>query len=199
MEDDLGPTASQLADMTLVPEAPFDPYRVTPGSLDKRILDQTQLWVDGHAAVHRVDDMGHAYRANVVAHLHLHADWMWSANVIEELLSNPVELHAAQRAAEIRLVGESNPHTWLESTPLVRELRRLTPGIAHAPVLVAWAQDVRARSARAGAEIWQVPGSVVPLPQDPGRNWAEDMRQNPAYDEPDEQPAGGGAEEGGRP
>ena len=87
--------------------------------------------------------------------------------------------HAAHRETGIPLIGEVDPHAWLESTPLVRALRRRTPGIASPAVLGAWANGVHARSARAGTDIWKVPGSVVPMPQDPTRNWTQDMRHTP--------------------
>ena len=179
MDDDLGPTLAEIAGIGPAPDPPFDPRRVTPGTLDRRVLDQTQLWVDSHATVHRLPDMGDAYRANVVAHLHLHATWMWAVAAFDELLDDPVALHAAHRETGIPLIGEVDPHTWLESTPLVRALRQLTPSIAPPAVLTAWANGVQARSARAGTDIWKIPGSVVPMPQDPTRNWAHDMRQTP--------------------
>jgi hypothetical protein len=196
VDHELGPTLAELAGIEMAPEAPFAPHRVTPGCLDRRILDQAEVWVDGLGTTHRLDQMPEVYRANVVAHLHLHAVWMWSASAFDELLTSPVGLHVAKRVAGIRLIGETDPHLWLESTPLVRELRRLTPGVAAAEVLTGWAEQVHAQSARAGTDIWKVQGSVVPMPQDPGRNWAEDMRRYPAYEEPDGQSAGSGAGEG---
>lgn len=187
MDNDLGPTLAQLARVELVPDRPFDPHQATPGILDRRVLIQAEVWVDARAVVHRLEDMGDGYRANVAAHLHLHATWMWAAAAFDELLDNPLGVHTAHREAGIPLVGEVDPHAWLESTTLVRALRRLSPGIAPAPVLTAWAQGVSARSARAGTDIWKVPGSVVPMPQDPSRNWAQEMRQAPPSTEPDEE------------
>lgn len=186
MEHALGPTLAQLAGIELVTEPPFDPSRVTPGSLDRRILGQTNVWVDARAQVHALTDMSDAYRANVVAHLHVHASWMWSASAVEELLTKPVSVNFAQRDAGIPFIGETDSHAWLEATPLVRELRALTPTIAPPHVLVAWARDLRTRSARAGTDIWKVPGAVVPMPQDPDRNWAQDVRQAPPYQESDD-------------
>jgi hypothetical protein len=111
-DEDLGPTLAEFAGIELVPEPPFDPYRVTPGSLDRRILGQAQVWVDTTGTPRQLELMSDGYRANVVAHLHTHAFWMWSDAAFEELLTAPLVIHAVQDAAGVPLIGDLDPHHW---------------------------------------------------------------------------------------
>jgi hypothetical protein len=177
-DEDLGPTLAEFAGIELVPEPPFDPYRVTPGSLDRRILNQAQVWVDRTGAPRQLASMSDGYRANVVAHLHTHAFWMWSDAAFEELLATPLVILAVQDEAGVPLTGDLDPHHWLESTPLVRELRRLSPTIASPVVLTARAAHLRALSA----------GVETPMPQDPTRSWTRDMQGAPPCDDHEHPP-----------
>ena len=177
VQDCLGPTIGDLTGIELEPAPPFDPATTPPGNLDRRVLDQTEIWVDRFGDVHRLSDMSDIYRANVVAHLHVCCEWMWTVASFEEIVTTPVVVHAANRDAGVPLIGDVDPHAWLESTPLVRALRRLSPDIADPASLVDWASRLNELTPNGYEVADDLP--ELRMPQDPDRSWTRDMNQIP--------------------
>jgi len=187
MDENADPTIAEVLGIPWEQPEPFDPRDVPPGTLDARILDQDQVWVDRFGQVHQLRDMCDAYRANVLAHLYIARSdkWCWAA--LNELLTSRASMFVLTRATGVPMIAELSATQWLESTPLARGLRRLTPGIAAPVVLEAWAAKIHRLSELAGRPVWQVPGSQVAMPQDPRRSWTHDMRDRPPGPEgPDE-------------
>src|SRR6478672_2156864 len=187
MDENADPTIAEVLGIPWEQPEPFDPRDVPPGTLDARILDQDQVWVDRFGQVHQLRDMCDAYRANVLAHLYIARSdkWCWAA--LNELLTSRASMFVLTRATGVPMNAELSATQWLESTPLARGLRRLTPGIAAPVVLEAWAAKIHRLSELAGRPVWQVPGSQVAMPQDPRRSWTHDMRDRPPGPEgPDE-------------
>lgn len=196
-DDDLGPSLGDLIGLEPDSKPPFDPTQVTPGMLDLRVLHQDAVWVDRFGDVHELAGMGHTYRANVVAHLHAVCQWMWATTAVNELLDTPLAVHQLALEAGVPLTGDLDPHAWLESTPLVRALRRLSPGIAAPQILTQWAQRITDLSQQVGTDICAVPGSEIRMPQDPDRSWTHDMRQIPTASDNAPNPHTAGTPEGG--
>jgi hypothetical protein len=108
--------------------------------LDMRVFSQDVWWVDRLGRPHRLEQMSQDYRRNVLAFLLETAQQRWLDQVVYESLtaltdairgkpSYPVTAHdaCAPRVADL------DPLVWLESTPLIRRLRRLIDNPAPGP------------------------------------------------------------------
>ncbi len=105
--------------------------RVSPGTLDARVLDQATYWVTAEAAVLALRTMSTAQLINVLALLRDHATRMHLGAMVGAL-ADLVEARAVggTTAEEIthRLTGTSiatvSAAQYLDASPLVRAIRR---------------------------------------------------------------------------
>jgi len=103
-------------------------------------LDQEAVWVDRHAVTHRLVDMPVGYRRAVLVFLHGHAFYFWDAARWDELLGATVGAFVVHENGGVPWIGQVNCHDWIESTVLVRRLRKLDPDLPPAYELSS-AQD----------------------------------------------------------
>jgi hypothetical protein len=105
---------------------------VGAGRLDLRVFNQDQWWVDIHGRGHRLEEMSRSYRRNVIGFLiehqeayFLHCLLLESSRVLSEALAGRVagELLVSELGGVS--MAELTPSEWLESTSLMRRLRRL--------------------------------------------------------------------------
>lgn len=103
--------------------------------MDLRVVEQEIFWVDTHGRPHRLadeSDMTPDYLSNVIAFLIDGADYFYSRALLSSAITAygevllfgevPGELLAEELGAP--LLTELTPLEWLESTPLMRALRR---------------------------------------------------------------------------
>ena len=147
-------------------DEPFDPGQVPLGRFSTVVLGQTKIWIGETTGPRLLTTMSRQWRRNVGAYLHGRACELHAFEAIYEVTGA-----GASAAAYISLllsgaplIGDIDPHTWIESTPIFRALRAMDPGLASPAVLRAWAEAAH-RSWREdpSAKIW--------LPQDPERLW----------------------------
>jgi hypothetical protein len=100
--------------------------------LDQRVFSQAVWWVDRFGRPHRLDDMSQEYRQNVLTFLLDSAQQRWLDEVRHESLTALTD--AARGNASFAViahdagaprVADLDPLAWLESTPLIRRLRKL--------------------------------------------------------------------------
>ena len=121
------------ADRDLWPgELPFTAWgQHGSGVLDLRVFDQDIWWVDIKEVPHRLVEMSDEYLSNVIGFLlayaeHFHADTVmrWRLQECGDNLLGRPSGEALARAAGVPDLAELAPEVWLESTPLMRALRR---------------------------------------------------------------------------
>ena len=99
--------------------------------LDKRVVLQTEIWVDRRAHEHRVDQMTPDYRANVLSFLqHEAANWVDSA-VIWELAAAIYGFTPGLEASRHLEVLDLLTPGWTDHTPLGRRLHELNQTRPH--------------------------------------------------------------------
>jgi hypothetical protein len=100
--------------------------------LDMRVFSQEVWWVDRLGRPHRLDDMSQEYRRNVLTFLLHSARQRWLDEVRNESLTALTD--AARGKASYAViahdagaprVADLDPLSWLESTTLIRRLRKL--------------------------------------------------------------------------
>lgn len=102
------------------------------GALDRRVLDQDWFWVTANATILRLSQMSTAHLDAVVEFLHeQHATRLHLNAMLDAMVELIVAADAGGTTGEVlthTLCGESiatvDQHAWLESTPLVRAIRR---------------------------------------------------------------------------
>jgi len=123
-------------------EKPFTAFgQWGAGRMDKRVFSQDVWWVDVHGRPHRLEDMSTDYRRNVLAFLLGSAEQRWIGEVMREAVTAAGEADLGRVSWAVLAPGlgvprvsEIDPVVWLESTPLMRRLRVLTPeGPAETP------------------------------------------------------------------
>jgi len=174
MNHPVGQTFGEILGLTDGPHPRLDPTTVPPGSIDRRILDQDKVWVDRFGVVHQLATMQVSYRRNVVAYLYLTCTDLWVGAALDEVLDHGIDYHQVTASLGVPPIAEVDRHAWLESTVLVRALRRATPDLASPQRLRAWALETCA-----------APTPDVQLPQDPDRSWTDDMGQAPEWTDTD--------------
>jgi hypothetical protein len=101
-------------------------------SWDPLVVEQDRFWVDRQGRVHRLAEMSWEHRAAVLGLLESSAQYVWIV-YHEVTLARLVEVVLLEQgipgdllARDLGVIGshEMAPRTWLESTPLVRALRR---------------------------------------------------------------------------
>lgn len=102
-----------------------------PDSLDLRVFDQDTWWVDRTGTAHHIEDMSADYVANVIELLTEDVAGFYTNTLMRESVQSLGDTILG-RTPGIDLVDElgvgslayTDPETWLESTPLMRRLRR---------------------------------------------------------------------------
>lgn len=121
------------ADRDLWPgELPFTAWgQHEHGTLDLRVFDQDVWWVDIAQRPHRIVEMSADYIGNVIDFLVADADYFHCATMRRELVSMAGDLLLGRVPADLvaRAVGGPSltaltAEEWLESTTLMRALRR---------------------------------------------------------------------------
>lgn len=106
---------------------------VARGKLDRRVLNQTQIWVDATGRMHPLAEMSPAYLFNVLSllrdnALRLHFEAMTDSclDLLEGAVTGtpPVGEGLAYELTG-RSIAALKPSEWLESSAFVRALRRL--------------------------------------------------------------------------
>lgn len=131
------PVSPVPADADLWPgELPFTAFGwVGEDHLDLRVFDQGTYWVDRWCTPHLIADMPAAYISNVIGFLLENAEYfhMCTARRMllqiygDNLLGRPSG-DVLSAAAGVPLVSDLAPDEWLESTVLMRALRRQERG-----------------------------------------------------------------------
>lgn len=103
-----------------------------PNTFDRRVLDQDRFWVTADATILRISEMSPEHLAAALAFLHerhatrLHMEAM--LDVLVEFLDPHGSPGPNAESITHELTGESivtvDQHAWLETTPLVRAMRR---------------------------------------------------------------------------
>lgn len=135
VNDDAFP-GPDLSDGDLWPgELPFTAFgQWGPGNIDLRVFDQDEWWVDVFGAPHRLDEMSDCYRRNVLSFLTERTEEWFAVNLRRAALTSLGNLLQGRVDGELMAcsfngsIGDVDAYTWLESTPLVRKLRKLTAG-----------------------------------------------------------------------
>lgn len=113
------------------PDTRFDPATVTPGTLDLRVLDQDQVWVNRAGHVVSVHSMSDDRIHGLISFLHRHADRLHHAamsDALADLLSD-FDIGILDVGAVTAFLGvPSDPHNWLDGTCLMRRLTCLPTG-----------------------------------------------------------------------
>ncbi|MDT0165741.1 hypothetical protein Q9R32_09250 [Actinotalea sp. AC32] len=103
-----------------------------PGTLNLAVLDQASVWVTAQAVPLRIAEMSTVHLRNVVAFLSARAEEFYTSAVLASLWAVVVADASGEEVAGERLAWELTGHSiadlepaaWLESTALVRALRR---------------------------------------------------------------------------
>lgn len=113
-------------DLPPTSDIPFDhPDSRVPGQLDKRVLLQTQQWVDRLGHVNRLEDMGPTYRANVLLFLRAQApEWVADAAAWEITAAITGIISARDASYRLELLDLLTPG-WTDHTPLGSRLHDL--------------------------------------------------------------------------
>lgn len=119
-------------------DAPFEAFgQYGVGRMDLRVFDQDRYWVDVVGRPFRLEMMSEEYRKNVIDFLLRHQRGFHLKYAMGEIFDSVVNLARgepdwSQVAYEFGLpfAGDHESRWWLESTPLMRRLRVLTPGYA---------------------------------------------------------------------
>ena len=132
------PPSPVPSDQRLWPgELPFTAFgHLGKGMLDLRVLDQTCWWVNSEGIPHPISEMSENYVDNVIAFLIEHRE-MYFADTQRRWFIQTLgdQMLYGDPGAEVLAVAAGGPtwsdldaETWLESTPLMRALRRRVAG-----------------------------------------------------------------------
>lgn len=100
-----------------------EPLQAESGTLNLDVFDQDEVWLDVVGVPHLLHEMTITYRANVINHVLQRAEYFYQAKLEQRHIA---ELLAAHQDDEPPL--PEDPLEWIESTPLMRRLRAITPG-----------------------------------------------------------------------
>jgi hypothetical protein len=99
--------------------------------IDLRVFDQDVYWVDRFGVGHRIDEMPDDYRANVVAFLVERVERFHTATYLRLAIQAAGDALLGRVSGEVLAAEIGAPRiveldacVWLESTPLMRRLRR---------------------------------------------------------------------------
>lgn len=116
-------------------ELPFTAFgQFGEDQLDLRVFDQSEFWVDRLGTPHRLEEMDLSYRRNVISHLCTHRESFHLGAIRRELIQHlgdellgAPSAYALTTELGVPRTADLDALTWLEATPLMRALRRLTP------------------------------------------------------------------------
>ena len=116
-------------------ELPFTAFgQWGPGNMDNRVFDQDTYWVNSDGEAFLLPDMDQVYRCNVIGFLHDHVDYFHLHAALRELaeatssvLNGYIPGSVLASTLGAPSIASMTPQQWLESTPLMRKLRHLTP------------------------------------------------------------------------
>jgi len=104
---------------------------VAPGTLDARVLHQARYWVTADGVVLPLASMAGAHLSAVIrllraraTPLHLAAMAATLADLIEACVTGGTTAEQLTHDLTGQSIASVSAHTWLESTPLMRALRR---------------------------------------------------------------------------
>lgn len=102
-----------------------EPLQAEPGTLNLYVFDQDEVWLDVVGTPHRLHEMTITYRANVINHLLQRAEHFYQAKLEQWQIADLLAAHQDGEDDQPPLPGD--PVEWIESTPLMRRLRTMTP------------------------------------------------------------------------
>lgn len=104
---------------------------VQAGLLDRRVLDQLSIWVTAQALIMHVPEMSTEHLEAVVGMLTWRAGELHAAAILDTLASDVLARLCGETTGEGLMrelarpgIGDLDPLVWLETTALVRALRR---------------------------------------------------------------------------
>lgn len=104
------------------------------GHLDKRVLGQDVYWINIAGVPFFLVDMSPQYRRNVIGFLRTCAEQWWIEELCWDYLDALYQATMREPDDTIRapldhaaLLEELGPQGWIEATPLMQRLRKLTP------------------------------------------------------------------------
>lgn len=113
-------------------ELPFTAWgQHEPGTLDLRVFDQDEWWVDRNQTPHMLTDMSVLYVERVIDMLESLAEYYYLMTVRRDLLQRMgdemlgrVPTDTVAESAGVTPLRDLTPQAWLEGSPLMRALRR---------------------------------------------------------------------------
>lgn len=118
-------------------ELPFTAFgQFGADAFDLRVFDQDVYWVDRLGQPHRLEAMDDAYRRNVIDFLVVRTERFFGDTCLRTVIQTAGDALLGRTSAELLVVAAGGPATpdldpsdWLESTPLMRRLRQLSPEV----------------------------------------------------------------------
>jgi len=101
-------------------EVPEGVIRPTPGEVDRRLLEQDQVWFDRFGRMHRIDQMPLEYLLNVLSFLERVA--AWGPSLSERLEASGEEIDELDRSDLIERNSREDCVAHLRAKPLMRAL-----------------------------------------------------------------------------
>lgn len=124
------------SDVDLWPgELPFTAFgQFGEGNMDNRVFEQDVYWVNVKGEPFLLEEMSDEYRWNVIVFLHRHVTYYHvnaavrgAVTALGDVLRGKVNGDLLSQHFGAPAVTDLSPIEWLESTPLMRRLRALTP------------------------------------------------------------------------
>jgi hypothetical protein len=94
---------------------------IEPGQFYLHTLHQDTEWIDIHGAIHRLDDMTREYLGNVLDYLHRNAPRF---RHLQDTSDMARDLLGVPHSVPFEDALWDSPQEWIESTALVRGIRR---------------------------------------------------------------------------
>ncbi|HEY4753698.1 MAG TPA: hypothetical protein VIH37_10445 [Candidatus Limnocylindrales bacterium] len=112
------------------PQVPAWALTIAPGKIDRRIVHQA-FWIDSNAQIHQIPDMDTEHIRGALLMLGDLVLWLYREELLEQLVLSCIAAEDGlpgqdELVAELGGVTilQTDPITWLETTALVRALRR---------------------------------------------------------------------------
>lgn len=117
---------------TFEPDEPFDPQAVTPGSIDYRVVDQDEWWVNVRGEPFRLNEMSKDYLRSVYNFMQPKAEefHFWAVmrtinGIITDLQNGVDNADVLQYQLTGTTIANMEHTEWLNSTPLMRKIQQL--------------------------------------------------------------------------
>lgn len=102
--------------------------------MDNRVFEQDVFWVNVRGEAFRLTEMDAGYRRNVIQFLLENVEYFHAESALREALEATDAFVEGELTGSLLAfllgcpaIGVLSPREWLESTPLMRRLRQLTP------------------------------------------------------------------------